>query len=69
MSKLINAIVDANTALTSVGLPRYDELVELLRAAENKLAAMQRYHSEPAAQGIDDMRSKINDTLAGFPYP
>lgn len=69
MSKLIEAIVEANTSLTNVGLPRYDELVELLRAAENKLAAIQRYHSGAAAQGIDGIRSKINHTLANFPYP
>lgn len=69
MSRLITAIQEANATLTKVGLPRYDEVVELLQAAENKLAAMQRYHSGPAAQGIEGMRAKINDKLAGFPYP
>lgn len=68
MSRLIAAIQEANVSLTKVGLPRYDEVVELLQAAENKLAAMQSYHSGPA-QGIEGMRVKINDKLSGFPYP
>jgi hypothetical protein len=69
MSKLIDAIIEANATLTDAGLPRYDELVELLRAAENKLEAMQRYHSGSTAQSIFAFRSKINVALANFPYP
>lgn len=69
MSKMIGAIVEANATLTDAGLPRYDELVELLRAAENKFEAMQRYHSGSAAQSIFAFRSKINLALAHFPYP
>lgn len=69
MSRLIAAIREANAPLTKAGLPRYDEVVELLQAAENKLAAIQSYHSGAAAQAIDGLRAKINDKLAPFPYP
>ncbi len=69
MSAKIAAIVTANATLTSAGLPRYDHLVELLRAAENKFAGMQSYHSGPTAQSIDAFRTRINDALTDIPYP
>lgn len=69
MSAKIEAIAAANTELINVGLPRYDDLVVLLRAVENKFAAMRTYHSGNAAQSIDGIRSKISDTLAGVPFP
>lgn len=69
LSAKIAAIATANATLTSGGLPRYDDLVELLRAAENKFAGMQSYHSGSSAQSIEAFRTKINDALSGYPYP
>lgn len=69
MSKLIEAIESVNIQLTQAGLPRYDQVVELLQAAEKKLEAMQHYHGGTAAQSIEAFRAKINTTLQNFPYP
>ena len=69
MSNLIKAIEAANISLKAVGLPSYDQVVELLQAAENKLEGMQRYHGASAAQSIDAFRAKINGLLEPYPYP
>jgi len=53
MSDLIKAIDAANVPLKAAGLPSYDQVVELLQAAENKLEGMQRYHGASAAQSIE----------------
>jgi hypothetical protein len=68
MNALFQAIDSANTSLTRVGLPRSDQVVELLQAAENKLAEMQGYHAA-AAQSIEVFRDQINMTLDSYPYP
>jgi hypothetical protein len=69
MSKLIEAIESVNIQLTQAGLPRYDQVVELLQAAEKKLETMQHYHGGTAAQSIEAFRAKINMNLQNFPYP
>lgn len=69
MSDLIKAIEQANIPLRAAGLPRYDEVMELLQATENKLAAMQLYHAGGAAQSIEALRGKINRLLDRYPYP
>lgn len=45
----------------------HDQLVALLRAADNKLQAMGHYHSGPPAAAIEGLRKQIADglTLAG----
>jgi hypothetical protein len=42
-------------------------LAVLLGAAENKLAALQTYHSGPAAQAIDALRAKLRDAPVALP--
>jgi hypothetical protein len=69
MSDLIKAIQAANIPLKAAGLPSYDQVVELLQAAENKLEGMQRYHGAGAAQSIEAFRAKINALLEPYPYP
>jgi hypothetical protein len=60
-------IETANAALKEAGLPAYDDLVVLLRAAENKLGAMQAYHAGPARQAIASMRRKLAQAVDGIP--
>lgn len=61
------AIAAANAILHDAGLPGYDELASLLRAAENKLGAMQTYHSGSSKQAIGSMRDKIRVLTEGIP--
>ncbi|MFZ6774591.1 hypothetical protein ACO0LB_17950 [Undibacterium sp. SXout7W] len=68
MSKLIDAIERANVKLLEVGLPRYDKVVELLQAAENRLEAMKSSHKDTASN-IAVLREKLDKTLKNFPYP
>jgi len=42
-------------------------LAALLGAAENKLAALQTYHSGPAAQAIEAVRTKLRDAPVTLP--
>lgn len=67
MTAKIEAIATANAKLLSAGLPSFDNLVVLLRAAENKFSVMRNYHSGTAAQSIDAMREKIRTALADVP--
>ena len=69
MTAKIEAMAAANAQLLSAGLPSFDSLVVLLRAAENKFSAMQNYHGGPAAQSIVAMREKIKTALATVPAP
>lgn len=60
-------IATCNAGLSSAGLPTYMELVQLLRAAENKFAAMQQYHAGPSHNAIGAMREKITGALDQIP--
>ncbi len=42
----------------------HDQLVTLLKAADNKLWAMHHYHSGPLAQAIEGLRKQIAEGLA-----
>lgn len=68
MSKLIDAIETANIPLMQAGLPRYDQVVELLQLIENKLEVLQSQHSD-ATDIIGSLRANIKLTLKNFPYP
>jgi hypothetical protein len=61
------AIVTANAILTSAGLPGYDELANLLRAANTKLTGMVSYHSGPSAQALEALSGKLRDALDKLP--
>ena len=42
-------------------------LATLLGAAENKLAALQKYHAGPAAQAIEGLRKKLREAPVDLP--
>jgi hypothetical protein len=61
------AIASVEAVLASAGLPAYGELAALLRAADNKLAAVAGYHSGPSKQALEGLRAKLVDTLEKIP--
>lgn len=65
----ITAIERANRELAAADLPRYDELIDLLSATENKLKSMRSYHSGRSAIAIDGLCNKLAAVFDRLPYP
>jgi len=57
-------VEQANAAFIIRAVNSHDQLVALLKAADNKLHAMHHYHSGDAAAAIHGLREKIATALA-----
>lgn len=67
MKAKLDAIASADAVLASAGLPAYGELAVLLRAADNKLAALAGYHSGPSKHAIEGLRANLCAALNKVP--
>lgn len=67
MKAKLDAIASAEAVLAGTGLPAYGELAALLRAADNKLAALAQYHAGPSKQAIEGLRAKLGAALDKVP--
>lgn len=56
---LCRAIDEDDAAFVAKACSAHDQLVALIKAADNKLSTMQRYHGGDAAAAIHGLRKKI----------